>query len=176
VLVTHFAGATLWALATPLVAWLARAIPLQRRGAGWRVSAHLALATVLALVHALAWRQLLDVLLPGEVPTWPAAYVTTIFVSVLAYLILLGVAHYGQAMSWLHEREVTTAALRAQLAEARLHAATTRAQPRALVATLEQLADRVPDDVPGTEQALADLADSLRETLDGRRALAESPA
>jgi two-component system sensor histidine kinase AlgZ len=179
VLVTHFAGAAIWAAATPLVVWLARRFPVEGRTAPWRALAHLALATLLALAHALAWRTLLDALLPGEVPPWPEAYVTAIFVSVLAYFILLAVGHYGSAMQWLRERENTAASLRAELEESALRAATTRAQPEVLVQTLERLAGEVTDDVEGTERAIAALADDLREALDAgvsRQALAAAAA
>jgi len=180
VLVTHFAGAALWAVATPIVVWLARRFPVEGRTAPWRAIAHLALATIVALAHALTWRALLGALLrPADQPQWPEAYVTAIFVSVLAYFILLGVGHYGSAMQWLRERENTAVSLRAELAESRLHAATSRAQPEALVRELERLAEEVVHDTAGTERAIASLADNLREALDAnvsRQALAAAAA
>src|SRR5207253_2163611 len=86
-----------------------------------------------------------------------------------AYVIVLGVGQYRRAMVWLRERESTAGVLRAELEESRLRAATSRAQPDALVRTLERLADRVTTDVRGTERALAELADGLRASLDRGR-------
>ncbi len=170
VVVTHLSGALLWAVATPLVLWLTGVVTLQRRGAAWRVALHLALSAAVAVVHALAWRVALDAMLHADAPPWPAAYVTTLFISVLAYWIVLGVGHHGRVTAWLHERERLEVTLRAEIAESRLQAATVRAQPEVIVRTLDELAETVERDVAATERAITALADELRGTLDSRGA------
>jgi hypothetical protein len=168
--VTHFIGAALWAAATPLVAGVARVLPVQRRGLTWRLLAHAALCVVVTLAQALTWHRVLTLVLGKDAPPWPAAYVTVMFVNVLAYFILIGITHYERTMQWLRDRENTAVALRARLEEARLQDATLRAQPEAVLQTLESLADRVTWDAAGTERALADLGDRLRRTLERGRA------
>lgn len=169
-MVTHGTAAVLWMTATPVVVWLARRIPIVRRGVAGRLAIHLALAATVALLHVAAWRGCLTRLLePDTIPSWPNDYVTTLFVNVLTYFILFGVAHYERATRRLRERENLEATVRAALDEARLREATLRAQPEELCRTLEEIAEGVARDVSATERALVTLAERLRRTLDERR-------
>jgi two-component system sensor histidine kinase AlgZ len=164
IVVTQFTGAVLWAVATPLLLWLSRRLALRGPHVAWRALLHAVLAPTIALGHALVWHLLLG----SRSPSWPAAYETSIFFGILAYLIILGGSHYGRAMEWLQERETTAAALQAEIDEARLRATTVRAQPEDILRTLDALADDVAADPRRAERELAALADGLRRALDDR--------
>jgi hypothetical protein len=88
--------------------------------------------------------------------------------SLSVYVLFVGLAHYQQLAGWVRERDVAASRLEADLADAHLTMSTSRSQPERILETLEQLADTVVADPPGTERALAALAGQLRRTLDGR--------
>ena len=67
---------------------------------------------------------------------------------------------------WLRERQLSAARLEAEIAEARLRFTTIASQPEKVLRILERLADEVLVDPVATEQALAQLADQLRRTLE----------
>ena len=68
---------------------------------------------------------------------------------------------------------MATEQLRADLAEARLHAITSRTRPEEILTRLERMADRVIRDPEGTERELAQLGDQLRLVLDARVGVAQ---
>src|SRR5207247_1624575 len=72
----------------------------------------------------------------------------------LAYVVVVLLAHQGQLKAWLRERELAAERLRAGIEEARLSSATQRARPEELLEHLERLATTVGRDPSGAEHEL----------------------
>ena len=87
---------------------------------------------------------------------------------VLAYTIVVTLAHHNTIREWLRERELASERLRLGLAEAELGLATARSRPRELLERLESIAQSVLIDPVGADSELARLGDRLRADLDAR--------
>jgi hypothetical protein len=160
----HLASAYVWAALTPLVFFAARRFPLDPGRIRWSSVIHLPLACAVAFAQSAAFHRIIR----STWSLWSPAYAYMMLWSLSVYALFVGLAHYQQLAGWLRERDVAASRLQADLAEARLVSSTSRSQPERILDTLEQLADTVVADPPGTERALAALAGQLRRALDGR--------
>jgi hypothetical protein len=160
----HGVSVGVWAALTPLVFRAARRFPLDPERIRWSSAIHVPLACAVAVAHSAAFHRLIG----SDAPLWSPPYAYMMLWSLSVYVLFVGLAHYQQLAGWLRERDVAASRLEADLADAHLATSTSRAQPERILDTLEQLADTVVADPPGTERALAVLAGQLRRTLDGR--------
>ena len=129
----------LWALLTPLVVWLARRFPLQRRVAARNAALHLAAGMAVAVVKTLAERvvfamahRLLDVL----------ARRARSRCKFVIYCAIVAAAHGVEYYRRSREREQ----LEARLAETRLQLLSMQLQPHFLFNTLNTIAEMVHED------------------------------
>src|SRR5262245_11566965 len=148
----------LWALLTPVVVWLARRFPLDRRKP-WRAAlVHTAAGISVALLKsagdraALAW-------LTG---IWIYWLVSTVALQFSIYCAIVAAAHGIRYYEDSRERDQ----LAARLAETRLQLLSMQLQPHFLFNTLNTIAELVHDDPDAADHMIAGLSDLLRQTLD----------
>jgi hypothetical protein len=159
-----FMTSMIWAALTPLMLVMARVVPFSRRQLGLRVAAHALAAMGIGGVQFMVTR----LLLRPTVAIDASEVIGTISWGILAYAVVLSAAHYKRIQSWLQERDLAEARMRADLAEAELEATWSRARPRELIDRLESIAQLVQRDAAEAERALARLGDELRASLDTR--------
>lgn len=166
---TEAAGWYVWALFTPLIAWLAVEFPLQRplkvRAVAAHVAGWLAVATSSAAVSAA-----MSIALRGS-PTPFLANLRNWLLSglpftILAYAAVVGILYMVANREALRQRERQAAELARQLTEAQLTALRAQLQPHFLFNSLNAIMVLVRD-ADGTRavRALATLSEILRATL-----------
>jgi two-component system LytT family sensor kinase len=156
-------GAAVWLVVTPLVVWLARALPLR----GPLVSVRFFVHTVCAFAVALGQTALSLMLLTGRVDgVFSQADAQVYAFNVAAYAIIVALVHLRQVQHWMSERELAASRLRLELQEARFQKVMLDLRPRVLIETLHHLEQLVQRDPVRAEQILAEMGDFLRQTLD----------
>ena len=164
-----------WALLTPLVLWLGRRFPLDRRGATRAVAVHAAAALALTVAHSalFTWLQLwiqlrVDPNTPLDAPL-PAIFVRSTLARVIVDLFTYGaIVAVGTAIEYrrrVRDRELRGAQLESQLAGARLAALKAQLQPHFLFNTLHAIGVLVREDPAAATRMVALLGDLLRMTL-----------
>ena len=148
----------LWALFTPLVAWLARRFSLDRARIWRNASVHLGAGIVIAFFKmsaeraAFAW-------LTG---IWMYWLVSTLALQFSIYCAIVAAAHGLIYFERSRERDH----LEARLAEARLQLLSMQLQPHFLFNTLNTIAELVHDDADAADRMITGLSDLLRRTLE----------
>jgi signal transduction histidine kinase len=148
----------LWALLTPLVVWLARRFPLDRRWPWRAVALHLAAGMAIAVLKTAAERAALA-WLTGFWIYWLAS---TIALQLTIYCAIVAAAHGVTYYERSRERDQ----LAARLADARLQLLGMQLQPHFLFNTLNTIAELVHDDPDAADHMIAGLSDLLRKTLE----------
>ena len=148
----------LWALLTPVVAWLARRYPVAGRGRWRHLALHVAFAAVVAFAKTMADR---------SVFAWLTGFRTYILLSTVAlhftiYFAIVAAAHGFEYYRRSREREQ----LEARLAETRLQLLSMQLQPHFLFNTLNTISELVHDDPDAADRMIAGLSELLRKTLD----------
>ena len=163
-----------WALVTPAIFAAQHRFPLQRRGLGRAVAAHLALSALLSVGMELAWIpitiQLSAWLNPGPQEAIPWLMVSVgllarVVPGALTYAAVLGVASTLESREALRRREAAQQQLQGQLAAAQLHALKMQVQPHFLFNTLHAITVLIARDAPAATRMVARLGDLLRLTL-----------
>lgn len=148
----------LWALLTPLIAWLARRYPIDERRRWRHVAIHLAAGTTLAVVKTVADRAIFA-WISGF---WTYLLYTTLALQLVIYSCIVtatqGLEYYRRS----REREQ----LESRLAEARLQLLSMQLQPHFLFNTLNTIAELVHHDPDVADDMIVGLSDLLRLTLD----------
>jgi hypothetical protein len=152
----------IWAALTPLMLLMVRIVPLTGRGLAVRIGAHGLAAIAISTIHGFFTRRLLGSALVASESVAAAAW------GILAYGVVLGVAHHGRIRGWLRERDLADERMRVTISEAELEATYSRARPQQLLDRLESIAQSIQADASGAERQLARLGDELREALDRR--------
>jgi signal transduction histidine kinase len=148
----------LWAIATPLVAALARRFPLHRSGLWRNLAFHLAAGAVVALVKTLADRAAFALLTGFRM----YLLASTLALNFVVYAAIVAAAHGLEYYRRSREREQ----LEARLAETRLQLLGMQLQPHFLFNTLNTIAELVHEDPDTADRMIAGLSDLLRRTLD----------
>ena len=148
----------LWALLTPLVVWLARRFPLDRRRVWRHGSIHLAAGFVVATAKVVADR----VALAWVTGFWMYWLVSNLALQFAIYCAIVAAAHTLMYYERSREREQ----LEARLAEARLQLLSMQLQPHFLFNTLNTIAELVHDDPDAADHMIIGLSDLLRRTLE----------
>ena len=164
-----------WALLTPLVLWLGRRVPIERRNAARAIAFHATAALALTLAHSALftwvelWIQLrVEPNTPLGAPL-PAIFVRGTLARVIVDLFTYGaIVAVGTAIEYrrrVRDRELRGAQLESQLAGARLAALKAQLQPHFLFNTLHAIGVLVREDPTAATRMVALLGDLLRMTL-----------
>ena len=164
-------SAAIWALLTPAVLLLARALRITRRNWRSRVLAHGALSLGTAWAH-LTLVEVTGLVAPREL--FSALNLNPLTGDLFIYFALVAWSHGRDFYAWYQEREVAGARIENEIASARHRALCVQLSPRFLLGTIDLLSRLVHQDVPRAERLIARLADVLRLTLDGA-SVSEAP-
>jgi signal transduction histidine kinase len=154
-------AAVLWALMTPLVLGLSRAVSMRWRSIEIRALILIPTAFCAAVVHVTVLRRLTG----DPVPLFGEAWQSTLVVDFVIFFVLTSLGHRILLLNWLHERETAATALTAELAAAEAQANQVRGIPAVLLNCLDSIAKTVARDPVATEKQLTRLADYLRIAL-----------
>ncbi len=161
-----------WAVATPLIIWLTRKLPLTPNRWPASIAAHLVAWCVLGVVHACYRIPLHHFVYPwmplpgGKAGLFWYYFAGNITSNLLIYSV---VALVSYSVSYLHtsqERELRASQLEARLGEARLHALKMQIQPHFLFNTFNSISALMHKDIEAAENMITDLSDLLRLTLE----------
>ena len=156
------AWALVWAALTPLVFAGARRLPIRRPWLAPRIVAYLAAGVLIAFVHV----TLLQRIVNPRGPMWSPVYQGTLLVDLVIAGVLVAIGHRRQLAAWLRDREEASAALGAEVREARTRAARLQSISPLLLQALEHIAAVARSEPARTEQLLARLADYLRVAIE----------
>lgn len=173
--IRRFAAASLtscwiWAAITPLVRIAVRRVPLERTWSRY-LAVHAVFAVVAAVIFALWFSWLLWLM---QAPTLPAErYIATfrrfavghIGAGIAVYATIVGATMAMDERAARRRRELDTARLEADLAQAQLRALQMQLQPHFLFNTLHAIAMLTDSDPAAAESMAVKLADLLRATL-----------
>jgi hypothetical protein len=155
--------AALWLGLTPIVFFVARALPLRRERLALRLGAHLALGGLLAFWHA----ALVGIVVEGiRIPIWSSVSPEVYAWNVTVYAIILAIAHHRELEQWSREQDVAADRLRRDLHEARFRRMMLELRPQVLLDTLRHLVALVTENPARSEKILADVGDFLRHALE----------
>ncbi|MEM8601088.1 MAG: histidine kinase [Bacteroidota bacterium] len=170
-----------WALLTPVIVWLAHRYANESRRLAWRWALHLPLGMLVAAVafgvgaalFAVASTMLEAMGLPqsltvGERLAGRSATMVSFWLpfGFLVYVLLVGVGLTQGYLQRLRAEERQSAALRAQLAEARLDVLARQLHPHFLFNALNTISATLHEDPETADRMLSRLGDFLRCTLD----------
>lgn len=171
-IMAEFSFAGLWALATPLVLWLAGRFPFGRTRWLWPCCIHLPACFVVACTTKATWDYLAlpFIVAPAKLPHTLAEHASSILSALdygfLQYLLIL-VCHH--AIDYYHRYEqgrMRASELEAQLANAQLKALKMQLHPHFLFNTLHAIAELVHQEPAAAERMITLLSDFLRLTID----------
>ena len=168
-----------WALATPLIFWLGRKFPLERKRLLLSVPTHVVLGTAIVMTFV-AYHALVILPLEGEYDPQRAFLDTflmllgwTFYLPFMLYWAILcvglAVGYYGmfrEREAHATELEVRASQLQTRLARAHLHALRMQLQPHFLFNTLHAISALMDEDVRGARRMIARLSELLRLTLE----------
>jgi len=171
--------AGIWALLTPVVLWLGRRFPFERRRWARSLLAHLGASAALAVaslgvfvvVHDL-WEDPARPIVPGA--AFRSLLAAELHSNWLLYWAILGVSWTVESQRRSRDHEVAAHELAAQLARARLEALERQLHPHFLFNTLNSISVLMHADMPAAERMLVRLSGLLRAVLD-RNAAPEVP-
>jgi two-component system, LytTR family, sensor kinase len=160
-----------WFLLTPLILLLAGRFTLARPNVARHAVYHSFAAVILTLVSLLMVELGLRQFFPSQsydytiMEGWRRLIGEELHAGLLRYGAVIGIAHAIAYYTGLREREVTEAALRAELAEARLEVLKRQLQPHFLFNTLNSISVLIFEDPKLANRMLSRLSDLLRTGL-----------
>ncbi|MBI4905867.1 MAG: histidine kinase [Acidobacteria bacterium] len=169
----EFSFCMIWALVTPLILWLRKRWPIARPHLLRSIVYHFFAAALCIIFTKIAW----DILY-----RWPSGWVKTGFTwkkvtlsvgqiwdsGILLYAMVLLAGYAVEYYNNFRQEQLTSARLRAQIAEAQLRALRMQIHPHFLFNTLHTISALVQEDPHAAERTIARLSDLLRITLDKR--------
>ena len=173
-----FSNYYFWALLTPGIFWLSRRYSIERTNWIPRVSLHLAVALIVAMVTQIYYSVVYHGIMPPS-PNWSFDPLNDLlqlwFVNdLIIYFAVLaaGLARdyflqYQARREEAVQLQAQTALLRAQLAEARLQTLRMQINPHFLFNTLHAISTLVERNPQGVRRMIAKLSVLLRHTLEG---------
>jgi two-component system LytT family sensor kinase len=179
-LVSWLTGMYIWALLTPVILWLGRRFPIERRNWARRIALHLLLSVGLSIVQ-LAWESVVlsfvgvfPSIMKGFVGTFVLLTIIGFNGSILTYWTVLGIQYGFRYYRKYQERErealqleLHSSELKAQLMRAQLSALKMQLQPHFLFNTLNAIMVLVRQQrARQAEETLARLSDLLRCVLE----------
>lgn len=157
----NMAAAGVWALMTPSVLGLSRAVSMRWRTIKIRALVLIPAAFCAAFIHVAGVRALTR----DPVPLFNEAWQSLFVVDFVIFFVLTSLGHRILLLNWLQERETAATTLTAELAAAEAQAKKVRGIPAILLNCLESIAKTVARDPAATEKQLTRLADYLRIAL-----------
>jgi two-component system LytT family sensor kinase len=154
----------LWALATPLVAWLCARFPFSRARWGVPLAVHLPAGIALGGLK-LFLEAMLTPLIVGSGRPGPFSFLK-IHLTLLTYWGIVATIHVVQHYRLARARELRAAQLEMELARAQVEALKMQLHPHFLFNTLNTVAGLMRDDPDAAELMLAKLAELLRRTFE----------
>lgn len=160
-----------WAAVTPLVWWLGRRYPFDRRHVGRLIGIHALCSVAVAVLFALSAVMVVYVTLYA---TASKEAFTTLFrgflssrlpLGILLYFAVLGIGSALDSRKRLRQRDIHASHLSAALARAQVQALQTQLQPHFLFNTLHAIGMLVHEDPAAASRMLTRLGDLLRQTL-----------
>jgi two-component system LytT family sensor kinase len=165
----------LWALATPLVLWLARRYRIDRNNWQKRVLFHafisIALSSTLIVLHFVIYMTIMG---HGEkiTPFWTFDYLYwNLDRWLLVYWFIFLSSHAANYYRSYREGELKASQLRAQLAQAQLEALKMQVHPHFLFNTLHSISALLSKDTESARKMISRLGDFLRLTLESGGAM-----
>jgi two-component system, LytTR family, sensor kinase len=158
--------ASLWALATIAIFWLARRFPLARDRLLPHAAVHLLAGSALSLARTgvmVALSQWTDLYRPIE---FTDLFYRQFHVYLLLYVLILGIAWAVYYHARFREREQAAEQLAAGLAEARFQALKMQLHPHFLFNTLNAISALIPPEAQPARRMVARLGDLLRTALE----------
>jgi two-component system, LytTR family, sensor kinase len=172
VLLVQLSGAYLWALATPLVLWLARRFPFERQHWLRNLLAHLGVSLPLIALIYTVYSNIFRMVYTGQLG-YPLGFHATLqniifnfSEGVSIYLLLLFISHALDYHHRYQEEVLEKSRLEMQLAQAQLQALKMQLHPHFLFNTLHSISALLNKDTEAARQMIARLGDFLRLTLD----------
>jgi two-component system, LytTR family, sensor kinase len=172
VLIAAVPGWLFWAVAFPLVRWLARRFPLDHRG--WRRSlpVHLLVGLALVLPHVLLTVYTGLLAFPPE-PGSPFTFRALVMrglpsrvqFDLIIYFAIVGLVHAVDYSRRLRAREIESARLSVQLAQSQLQALKMQLHPHFLFNTLHAIGVLIHEEPSAAGRMVTLLGDMLRHTL-----------
>jgi two-component system, LytTR family, sensor kinase len=147
----------LWALLTPVVAWLGRRFPFRRHTWPRAAAVHAAAGTAIALAKTFADRALFA-LISGF---WLYLLASSFALQLVVYAAIVAATHGVEYYRRSREREQ----LERRLADTRLQLLNMQLQPHFLFNTLNAIAELVHEDADAADRMITGLADLLRQSL-----------
>jgi two-component system LytT family sensor kinase len=151
-----------WAALSPLILWLARRFPIERRGRARAVALHLTASVLFSVAHA-ALQAAVNQFGLGHAPRpftelFKYLLLENYSLSLLTYWVLVGISHAFEYYRRYKERE-------ALLAQAQLRALKMQLQPHFLFNSLNSISALIDEDRQAAVRMVARLGDFLRMTL-----------
>ncbi len=151
---------------TPVVFWMVRRWPLERRGLGGRLARYAALTSVMVVLKYAIYVPIRESLAPATGPSLDRVLVQSFFAEFLFFVAVIGIVHAIESYRWLKQRELRASQLEALLSHSQLEALRRQIHPHFLFNTLHGISTLMHRDVALADEMLARLADLLRATLD----------
>jgi two-component system, LytTR family, sensor kinase len=160
----------IWLALTPLVLWLARRLPLERRTWRRNLPAHIVAAVLLSLLQLATYVTISSLLgmIPGQRPffeSFRGLLVGDFHFDLLTYGAVVGLSHALDYYRKYRERELRASQLETKLAQAQLDALRMQLHPHFLFNTLNSVSVLMAEDVSAAQRMLARLSDLLRASL-----------
>jgi hypothetical protein len=155
-------SALLWALATPGVLWLGRAVRV--RQGHWRgtIAVHVVASVLLGAAQIALVRRV-----TGPRPSvFGDATANQLVVDVMLYAAIVAWAHAREFGDWYRERALAAARLQHEIEQTRLQSVALDVRPHLIVRLLDRMADVVAIDAARGERMAERMADLLRRLLD----------
>jgi two-component system, LytTR family, sensor kinase len=179
-LISWLVGVYLWALLMPVILWLGRRFPIERRNWVRRVALHLLLSVVVSLVQLILESAILSHLgvFPGLMNTFVTTFAFLLVIGfhtgIMTYWEVLGVQYgigyyqnYQERKQEALRLELRASGLQSQLVQAQLGVLKMQLQPHFLFNTLNAIMVLVRQQKSKeAEQTLAHLSDLLRCVLE----------
>jgi two-component system LytT family sensor kinase len=157
----------LWALFTPPMFWLARAVPIARRRWPLALLAHLGLALIVHVVDVSADQLLVAIGAQPAGEGFVDRLASELFINVYSYLAVIGCGHALAYHGLYQERRAREAELAAALAESQLHALELQLRPHFLFNALNTVSAQIRTGAgPAAIRTVSQLGDLLRALLE----------
>jgi hypothetical protein len=168
----YFSAYTIWALFTPIAAWLAKRFPMESGKWAKSVVCHVLVTPCILLCHGIFTTLLDPWIWPEMTKREPLLHAfkrnvlmtgtDDIFIYWSIVLVVQGLLYYRR----YRDRELKTSVLESQLAKAQLQALKVQLHPHFLFNTLNSVTELMHQDVRGAERMITRLSDLLRLTLE----------
>jgi len=167
---SEFAYAYIWAVATPLILWLAKRFPVDQRR-WYRVAPlHVLACVILVVVQQTTYR----LLVPPPSPEWQLrnlasltrSVILTMDYGIMLYGIVLLLHYAVEYYTRYQEGRVKASQLETRLAQAQLEALKMQLHPHFLFNTLHSISSLVREDPEAAETMIARLSELLRLSLE----------